>query len=261
MAGDRDGDRVDDSVDNCPDVMNFDQYDEDGDGAGDLCDLCPIVSSLNVPGADVDDDGDGIGAACDPNPNANADRLLLFEPFNGAPANTITQGTGSWAFTNSQAVTQVPQNEYASLLFGVDAVATRPYLVITGAALIGGGPQLGQDLVSGAGVIVSADAATGGGVGCSIGDANGVSGLYAVNIAPNADQAAGAAPLTLSAGNTYQVVGTRPEASLYACDGPGQTSIPSAPATTTALGLVGVHARSYSAAFSFIYVVDTAGTP
>ncbi len=37
--GDRDGDGVNDDVDNCPDVANADQMDADSDGLGDACDL------------------------------------------------------------------------------------------------------------------------------------------------------------------------------------------------------------------------------
>ncbi|MCZ6714038.1 MAG: thrombospondin type 3 repeat-containing protein [Deltaproteobacteria bacterium] len=36
---DRDGDRISDAQDNCPDVSNKDQQDIDGNGRGDACDL------------------------------------------------------------------------------------------------------------------------------------------------------------------------------------------------------------------------------
>jgi len=38
---DRDGDRIDDAGDNCPERANPDQLDRDGDGQGDACDPCP----------------------------------------------------------------------------------------------------------------------------------------------------------------------------------------------------------------------------
>lgn len=68
---DTDGDTVEDTVDNCPDVANRDQVDTDFDGQGNLCDPdddndqtpdsvdnCPLVAGT-VAGC-PDDDGDGV---------------------------------------------------------------------------------------------------------------------------------------------------------------------------------------------------------
>jgi hypothetical protein len=78
VAGaDRDGDRVADSVDNCPDDSNADQGNEDGDALGDRCDPCPQLAETAV----ADKDGDHIGDACDP--SAGADVSWLFEGFHG----------------------------------------------------------------------------------------------------------------------------------------------------------------------------------
>jgi len=52
---DDDGDGVDDTADNCPNVDNTDQADTDGDGVGDACDLDAVPPT--PPG---DEDGDGI---------------------------------------------------------------------------------------------------------------------------------------------------------------------------------------------------------
>lgn len=41
LPEDKDGDGIPDSIDNCPDISNPDQYDADNDGKGDVCDLCP----------------------------------------------------------------------------------------------------------------------------------------------------------------------------------------------------------------------------
>ena len=54
---DADGDRVPDSLDNCPDTPNTFQEDADGDGVGDACDNCPLTS--NPDQADTDTDGKG----------------------------------------------------------------------------------------------------------------------------------------------------------------------------------------------------------
>lgn len=84
---DIDGDGVDRSVDNCPEVANPDQLDSDSNGVGDLCetdgsnddsdgdsipdvsDNCPTVS--NSEQGDVD--FDGIGDACDPQDDSDSD--------------------------------------------------------------------------------------------------------------------------------------------------------------------------------------------
>jgi len=60
-SGDRDGDGVPDSIDNCPDTPNSGQQNNDGDFPGDACDNC---STITNPGqADVD--GDSVGDVCD----------------------------------------------------------------------------------------------------------------------------------------------------------------------------------------------------
>ena len=71
---DDDNDGVDDVLDNCPLVINHDQYDLDDDGAGDACDQdddndrvndrddnCPVAA--NADQSDVD--SDGVGDSCD----------------------------------------------------------------------------------------------------------------------------------------------------------------------------------------------------
>ena len=67
---DRDGDRANDCIDNCPDTPNTGQYNADRDLYGDACDNCPKV--INDDQSDVD--SDGVGDVCDncpdtPNPS------------------------------------------------------------------------------------------------------------------------------------------------------------------------------------------------
>jgi hypothetical protein len=74
---DRDNDRVEDSVDNCPNDYNPDQSDFDHNGAGDACDLCTNGGTADVDhdgipdgcdgciGIGVDVDHDGIDDGCD----------------------------------------------------------------------------------------------------------------------------------------------------------------------------------------------------
>lgn len=80
---DSDGDGIDDSTDNCVDVINQDQSDIDGDGLGDLC--------------DVDVDGDGIHNNVDPLPN---------DPTN----NTFDDGTTSGTIEKRAQLLQITKD-------------------------------------------------------------------------------------------------------------------------------------------------------
>lgn len=99
-VGDKDGDGIVDSKDNCPAAANFDQIDTDKDGKGDVCDTdddgdgvddknpdgtpkdnCPLVAN---PGQ-ADKDGDKVGDDCDncpdaANPDQNPDACKVVPP-------------------------------------------------------------------------------------------------------------------------------------------------------------------------------------
>src|SRR6185312_980870 len=64
---DRDGDRVPDTADNCPDQYNPDQSDLNHDGVGDRCDK----QCIDTTGTDTD--GDGIPDGCDACNNLDPD--------------------------------------------------------------------------------------------------------------------------------------------------------------------------------------------
>ncbi len=69
VSTDMDADSVPDGCDNCPALMNPDQFDFDFDGLGNACDNCPTVPN---PGQ-LDGDLDGVGDDCDNCPTvANA---------------------------------------------------------------------------------------------------------------------------------------------------------------------------------------------
>ncbi|KAK7086779.1 hypothetical protein SK128_010772 [Halocaridina rubra] len=61
VLADADGDGINDSRDNCVNVINPLQVDSDNDGVGDNCDNCPFVNNPDQQ----DGDGDGIGDACE----------------------------------------------------------------------------------------------------------------------------------------------------------------------------------------------------
>lgn len=81
--GDRDGDGITDTLDNCPDKSNPQQYDEDGDSIGDVCDNCPATANANQADT-TESTPDGVGDACDPDPSGKT-KISLFEGFNTTP--------------------------------------------------------------------------------------------------------------------------------------------------------------------------------
>jgi hypothetical protein len=69
---DRDGDAVQDDLDNCPDTINNEQEDADNDQRGDSCDNCKFVENPDQ----MDFDNDGNGDYCDDCPElSNSDQL------------------------------------------------------------------------------------------------------------------------------------------------------------------------------------------
>lgn len=75
---DSDGDRVVDSLDNCPDTFNELQSDTDGDTIGNACDNCPLISNIAQRAVG---DRDAIGDACDPHPAEDGDCLIVIDTF------------------------------------------------------------------------------------------------------------------------------------------------------------------------------------
>ena len=113
---DADGDGVEDSVDNCPNIANADQADADGDGTGDACDAqddtdtdgdgvrdeidnCPADANADQ----ADDDNDGIGNVCDATPAAPLTVSLSADPTSGDITNGPLTVTFTAAATNSDA--------------------------------------------------------------------------------------------------------------------------------------------------------------
>ena len=76
-TGDLDSDGIPNDKDHCQHLAGG-AYDEDGDGIGDDCDACPIAK----PPATAETDGDGVDAPCDPDPKTPGDKIVLFQGFN-----------------------------------------------------------------------------------------------------------------------------------------------------------------------------------
>jgi hypothetical protein len=98
--GDLDGDGIPNAMDKCQHVAGG-QFDEDGDGIGDECDACPIAKPAQKP----DTDHDGVDAPCDPNPDADGDKIVLFNGFNtGAIPDGWTPSSAAWTVVGGEAI-------------------------------------------------------------------------------------------------------------------------------------------------------------
>ncbi len=115
--GDRDGDGVPDSRDNCPTAFNPMQWDEDGDGLGNECDPCPQVAAPQG-----DRDGDGIGDDCDPRPDTPGDKLVLFDGFD-APGTTTSSpiGEGTFAIASGKLTYTTASDVAGAMLWALPA--------------------------------------------------------------------------------------------------------------------------------------------
>jgi len=111
-AQDSDGDGVTNPSDNCPLVVNPQQYDEDADGVGDACDNCPHVANptqANAGETGAGQTADEVGDVCDPRPTQSGDHIVMFLGFNSANdiAGWTTAGTNaSFAVVGGQLVQQ-----------------------------------------------------------------------------------------------------------------------------------------------------------
>jgi thrombospondin type 3 repeat protein len=142
---DTDGDGVDDSTDNCPDVSNPNQEDFDSDGIGDACgdppppndgdedgvadaqDNCPTVANPNQE----DFDNDGTGDACgDPPPAATPDTTISSWADNDSTNPIDEDGNGSETTRLTYSVTNADGAEY-SLNGGAWTAATASPAYIT----------------------------------------------------------------------------------------------------------------------------------
>jgi hypothetical protein len=142
--GDRDGDGVSDSLDNCPDLANPSQHDEDRDGFGDACDHCPHLPSATDP----DQDGDGVGDACDPNPGSPGDSLsfVSFEDAMLPDGWVATSFTDPWTLGDDVAAVTLGRDHVAMLTMA--SPDSEVISVETEVAVLGVSPYSVQDNVA-----------------------------------------------------------------------------------------------------------------
>lgn len=97
-SGDLDGDGIPNDKDHCEHLAGG-AYDEDGDGIGDDCDACPIAK----PPATAEADSDGVDAPCDPDPKTPGDHIVLFQGFN-APLPGTWMASAGWKVMGGEAI-------------------------------------------------------------------------------------------------------------------------------------------------------------
>ncbi len=110
---DPDGDYLQDSVDNCPNVTNQDQEDSDGDGVGNACDAdyldsdgdliniyydnCPLAFNPDQ----LDSDGNGVGDACENNTSSSSSSSANSSGWRGHSSSSGSNCFGWWCSGSS----------------------------------------------------------------------------------------------------------------------------------------------------------------
>jgi len=246
-SSDRDGDTIENDVDNCPDIANKNQANEDGDEFGDLCDPCPPVAGGG------DQDGDGVGDDCDVSPGA--DKITLFEGFH-EPMPFGTQPTPNcWQFANDEASVNGNSTTFCQLLWPRTLAAGHTSYRITAAMTL-----MGDEGTTGSarrvGLVDELGALGGNGVLCEYGMGSNneqtlllYNAVTATTVASALADAAIGTPaivkLTFAAGSGYNC-SALPVAPLIS--GPPQSTINSP--------LIGFQLRAVDATFRWILVVS-----
>jgi len=237
-----DGDGVANAVDNCPKVANPDQANDDGDAFGDACDPCPPFADDVV----VDPDGDGVSGACDPFPLIGGDHIALFESFRGPGLPAGWDALGTWSFVAGNAVVTSGDGDLGYLTIPHPHLAKTSVMTqLTVDDLVGSGPralgpaQLYQPSPSRSIVCELLRSGNGpkltlldSGSGMTINDADG----------------------TFDVGTTVTLTNRR-DGTTYECSN-GITAVPGITAYTTATPSIGLRAKSASARFAWVLVVD-----
>jgi hypothetical protein len=240
---DDDGDGVANAVDNCPKVANPDQANDDGDAFGDACDPCPPFADDPV----VDPDGDGVSGACDPFPLIGGDHITLFESFRGTGLPAGWDALGAWSFVAGNAVVTSSDGDLSYLTIPHPHLAKTAVMTqLTVDELIGNGPralgpvQMYQTLPSQG--IVCELLRNGNGPKLTLFDSGG--GGVTINDTDG----------TYDVGTTATLTNRR-DGTAYECS-EGTTAVTGTTAYTTATPSIGLRAKSASARFAWVLVVD-----
>lgn len=252
---DSDGDRIPDVDDNCKELANPLQENEDGDALGDACDPCPILDKYGVNNLDanVDSDGDGVGNGCDPNPNSNTERAVYFTGFNEMPSGAVTTGA-TFTFSGGAATSAPGANELSNLSVTVPGFdPSRKLYLFTGEQILA---YANAVTVRTSGAALFADPAGGSGWACGPGDVGGSGRLALVSFDAAGDNQQGTATATTTVGTVFESLISRTGSS-----GSVVCSSPTVGAFTGAMpqvaNAIGIHARSMSVAFRYLYLVDS----
>jgi len=241
--GDVDGDGIANGSDNCMNVYNPMQENEDGDQFGDICDPCPIGSGA----ANNDTDGDHVGDGCDPfNDGTMPDTILVFEPFNGPPADSFgTQYGGTWQYTGGTAnVTDAGPT--SGILWGVAGktnigVYTRVMMTVRHTA-----PSI-------AGTVDRGDT-SGIGIGCTDTVNNSGGLVFAVTDTSTANPIASAPGNPWNLGSAYDIRQVRTSSGTTQCDREDGQSVGGTNASATGV-LAGVVVHQADASFDYVLIV------
>src|SRR5262249_48631466 len=146
---DADHDGVDDACDPC---LKGPQHDEDGDGLADACDNCPTIPNVDQ----ANTDGDDLGDACDP--DAALEHRVLFDGFGTMTPDEWIQAH-IWITRNDEAR---PDPDLALQMYENFSRHTIPTPFFTLEAAIDASTIVGGQ------VVIQANGANGGFVGCMI---------------------------------------------------------------------------------------------
>lgn len=249
---DTDNDMVNDAIDNCRFMANTDQANEDMDAFGDVCDPCPPYGSA---ADNADSDGDNVGDGCDPRPTQNGDRIALFVGFSVAPtaqeALRIGQ-TGAWTFANGRARVAAGTDQLAALLWensGAPHVSAHMEII---------GYEQSPNMPRGAGVVDAYDITNNRSAACVLGlTPNGTPSLLLLDTTLQTDLVVTFDPddVGLGEGRTSHIF-VHESASGFDC-GSATSAINGMPSGTGPGTRVGLRARSITAEFDWLMVVDS----
>jgi Thrombospondin type 3 repeat len=240
---DDDGDGVANAIDNCPKVANPDQANDDGDAFGDACDPCPPFADDVID----DPDGDGVSGACDPFPQTPGDHIALFESFRGPGVPLGWTAIGTWSFAAGNAVVTSSDGELNYLTIPHPHLAKTTVMTkLTVDEVIGSGAralgpvQLYQPSPSQA--IVCELVRNGNGPKLTLFDSGGNGTTI------------GDTDSTFDPGTTVMLTNRR-DGTTYQCSD-GTATVPGMTAYTTQTPSIGLRARSVSARFAWVLVVE-----